>query len=222
MDIVSRLKQFIESHGIAVTQFADTCRIPRPTLSQLLNGRNKKVSDEIISKIHTAYPSLSMMWLMFGEGNMEAGDMTRTASQAAVAAEPAAPMRPIDMEVRSVPRPITTPPMPDAAPKMSQCDMGAPSSMQSAMAENDGADSPDLLKFDVAYIADSPDNMAKRQREFGRTHSAAEERTKDHSDGRITFDTSRKGKRVVSIVVYYDDKSYESFVPDPSARSPFS
>lgn len=70
MDIVSRLKLFLQQNGIANSQFADTCDIPRPTLSQLLNGRNKKVSDELISKIHRAYPSLNIMWLMFGDGEM--------------------------------------------------------------------------------------------------------------------------------------------------------
>lgn len=70
MDIVNRLKLFMESQRIANSQFADTCRIPRPTLSQLLNGRNKKISDEFIGKIHEAYPHLSVLWLMFGEGEM--------------------------------------------------------------------------------------------------------------------------------------------------------
>lgn len=70
MDIVSRLKKFLDQAGISNSQFADTCDIPRPTLSQLLNGRNKKVSDEVIGKIHRAYPSLNVMWLMFGDGEM--------------------------------------------------------------------------------------------------------------------------------------------------------
>ena len=70
MDIVSRLKLFLQESGIAYSQFADNCEIPRPTLSQLLNGRNKKVSDEIIAKIHRAYPALNIMWLMFGDGDM--------------------------------------------------------------------------------------------------------------------------------------------------------
>jgi transcriptional regulator with XRE-family HTH domain len=70
MDIVTRLKMFLEQAGISNSQFADTCDIPRPTLSQLLNGRNKKVSDEVIGKIHRAYPSLNVMWLMFGDGEM--------------------------------------------------------------------------------------------------------------------------------------------------------
>ena len=70
MDIVSRLKKFLEHAGISNSQFADTCVIPRPTLSQLLNGRNKKVSDEVIAKIHRAYPTLNIMWLLFGDGEM--------------------------------------------------------------------------------------------------------------------------------------------------------
>lgn len=71
MDLVNRLKFFLEKRNIAISQFADTCKIPRPTLSQILNGRNKKISDELITKIHNAYPSLSVLWLMFGEGDME-------------------------------------------------------------------------------------------------------------------------------------------------------
>lgn len=70
MDIVSRLKEFINYLNIPVTQFADACKIPRPTLSQLLNGRNKKVSDELLRKLHTEYPSLNVLWLLYGEGDM--------------------------------------------------------------------------------------------------------------------------------------------------------
>jgi transcriptional regulator with XRE-family HTH domain len=73
MDIVTRLKMFLEQAGISNSQFADTCDIPRPTLSQLLNGRNKKVSDEVIAKIHRAYPTLNIMWLLFGDGEMIMG-----------------------------------------------------------------------------------------------------------------------------------------------------
>lgn len=70
MSIVSRIKTFLSVNGIANSIFADKCDIPRPSVSQLLNGRNKKVSDDVLTKIHLAYPQLSMMWLMFGEGEM--------------------------------------------------------------------------------------------------------------------------------------------------------
>lgn len=71
MDIATRLRQFMAYRNIASSQFADNADIPRPTLSQLLNGRNKKISNELIGKIHEAFPSLNVMWLMFGEGDME-------------------------------------------------------------------------------------------------------------------------------------------------------
>lgn len=69
-NIAIRLKILMEKMGISNSQFADECKISRPTLSQLITGRNKKVSDVIISQIHAAYPNLSVLWLLFGEGEM--------------------------------------------------------------------------------------------------------------------------------------------------------
>lgn len=73
MDIVSRLKSFIDYLGLTYSTFADHAGITRPTLSQILNGRNKKISNELINKIHDAFPSLNIMWLMFGDGSMIVG-----------------------------------------------------------------------------------------------------------------------------------------------------
>lgn len=87
MDLVNRLKYYLEENKIAISQFADKCRIPRPTLSQILNGRNKKISDELISKIHEAYPDLSVLWLMFGEGDMVTTANTRISEPENTAAD---------------------------------------------------------------------------------------------------------------------------------------
>lgn len=67
-NFASRLKLFIDTNGLSPSQFADMCRIPRPTLSQVLSGRNKKISDVLLRPIHDAFPDLSLLWLMFGEG----------------------------------------------------------------------------------------------------------------------------------------------------------
>ncbi len=69
-NFATRLKLFMDSIHVQSSQFADMCEIPRPSFSQLLSGRNQKVSDILIKKIHSAYPDLSVMWLMFGEGPM--------------------------------------------------------------------------------------------------------------------------------------------------------
>ena len=73
-NVAERLKIFIEKKGLSYSQFADACGIPRPSLSQLLTGRNKKISDIMVGQIHNMFPDLSIVWLLFGEGNMENGD----------------------------------------------------------------------------------------------------------------------------------------------------
>ena len=70
MDILSRLIKFRDFTELSNSQFADKAGIPRPTLSQFLNGRNKRLSDDLAMKLHVAYPQLNMLWLMFGEGDM--------------------------------------------------------------------------------------------------------------------------------------------------------
>lgn len=70
-NIAERLKYFIENRNLTNSQFADMCGIPRPSLSQLLTGRNKKMSDVMVRQIHNMFPELSIVWLLFGEGPME-------------------------------------------------------------------------------------------------------------------------------------------------------
>ena len=160
MDLVSRLKQYLDSRQISITQFADECGIPRPTGSQLLAGRNKKVSDEIISKIHAAYPDLNIVWLMFGEGYMVTG--TPQNSSEKIQAPVRAPEAPATFTFASPAEP-PVPPTPGSRP---------------------------------AETPDAPDEDS------------------------ITL-TPGKGKRVTGIVVYYDDCTYESFIPDPAHGHPF-
>lgn len=69
-----RLKVFMDSTGLNNSQFADKCGVPRPSFSQIITGRNKKVSDIMLTQIHNAFPELNMMWLIFGEGKMVDAD----------------------------------------------------------------------------------------------------------------------------------------------------
>lgn len=69
-NISIRLKLLLQKLGISSSVFADTCGISRATFSQLLTGRNKKISDVLVGQIHRAYPALSILWLLFNEGTM--------------------------------------------------------------------------------------------------------------------------------------------------------
>ena len=68
--MVERLKFYIETQGMIASQFADAIGMPRSSFSQLLTGRNKSISDATIGKNHAAFPTLSISWLLFGEGSM--------------------------------------------------------------------------------------------------------------------------------------------------------
>ena len=70
MDIASRLVEFKNYCGLTNSEFCDMTNIPRPTLSQFLSGRNKRLSDNLAARIHEGFPNLNMMWLLFGEGDM--------------------------------------------------------------------------------------------------------------------------------------------------------
>lgn len=157
MDIVSRIKTFLSVNGIANSIFADKCDIPRPTLSQLLNGRNKKVSNEVLDKIHVAYPEMSMMWLMFGEGDM---------------------LTDIGKNITNV--------------------------ENSIFDENDEFETAKILdenKSNVEGVNSVTDVLQSITKNIGIKSAIKQSDTNDD-------------KKIVNIMVFYSDNSFESFVPD--------
>ncbi len=200
MDIVSRLKQYLEAHQISVTQFADTCGIPRPSASQLLNGRNKKVSDEVITKIHQSYPSLSMLWLLFGEGNMESGVNIETSE-----AQNAGNTDIFRSQQTDNPG--------------NDLEFSFASQLMSGESEknSDYGQGTNLHQEPQAPFYGS--SGVKTEKAEKAPQTGEEKRTTPTDTFTFTPDTR---KRVMSIVVYYDDNSFESFIPDPTRRTPFS
>lgn len=186
MDIVSRLKTFISYLNIPVTQFADSCNIPRPTLSQLLNGRNKKVSDELIGKIHETYPSLSVLWLMFGEGDMlHSGNIEISEPQTGSIFDFNNNEQAID-------------------------DQSTPSIDFNKNFSNSGSE-----KFDT------PSSLHSRhaESEYDEINNGSANKTEPKEptapSNTITFSADNR-KKIVNIIVYYNDNSFESFVPNPN------
>lgn len=175
MDIISRLKRFLEQNGISNSQFADTCEIPRPTLSQLLNGRNKKVSDEVISKIHAAYPALNILWLMFGDGEM-------FVSQGANS--------PGNSSAQNLSK----------TPQSGNLFMGANKSQSPS---SNPSRQPSTISFDDD---DSSHNNGGAVALSNALQSIA------RSNGSSPAPSSH-GRRIVNIMIFYDDNSFEQIVP---------
>lgn len=188
MDIVTRIKKFLNLMGIPNSQFADTCEIPRPTVSQLLNGRNKKVSDEIISKIHAAYPSLSVMWLLFGEEPMIIEDTAKSTSATNIERSEVNLFDENSAAVRD--------------------DRDADENSNLSGLTNHGRIVFDELKSYTS--ANNKDSNVKKQNIEQTiekiTHSAEFKKSNGET-------SSMSSKEIVSIMVFYSDNSFESFKP---------
>lgn len=65
----TRLKHFLDAENISQSQFADTIKVVRASVSHVLSGRNNP-SYEFMKAIMTSYPQLNMEWLMLGKGKM--------------------------------------------------------------------------------------------------------------------------------------------------------
>lgn len=185
MDIVSRLKDFREHLNLSVTQFADLCNIPRPTMSQLLSGRNKKVSDELLRKFHQQFPQLNLMWLLFGEGDMLASGNFETSEPQNSPSEP-------EIQIETS----------DSQPIDSQLDFRLP--FGNSDAENFETETTAFPGIESRRIfpVKEPSDPEKPQ------------------PTTISFNSDSE-KKIVNIIVYYNDNSFESFVPGlPGTRHP--
>ncbi len=76
----TRLKQFLAAENISQSQFADTIKVVRASVSHVLAGRNKPGYD-FIRAIMLAYPHLNMEWLILGKGKMYRAPVQETGSE---------------------------------------------------------------------------------------------------------------------------------------------
>ncbi|GAB3195684.1 transcriptional regulator with XRE-family HTH domain [Pontibacter aydingkolensis] len=67
--MIDRIRELMEHKGFTSSQFADTVDVPRAVISHILSGRNKP-SLEVVTKVVSAFPDVSMSWLLLGEGDM--------------------------------------------------------------------------------------------------------------------------------------------------------
>lgn len=228
MDLVNRLKFYMDSKGIAISQFADSCGIPRPTMSQILNGRNKKVSDELIAKIHSSYPDLSVLWLMFGEGPMLSNANIEIS-------EPQNAQNPASSSVLSVDNggntisgvPSTSvqdfgsekSAMPNSAnfgANSSSSGSSAPSSLPQSPA---AGSAPRFFEGLIDFEFENADGAGSSSP--GTADGSAEEGAASSPLSGVANDPSSLGallngtpaKRITNIVVFYSDNSFQSFFP---------
>ena len=68
-----RILQIIQEEALTNAEFAEKIGISTSALSHILTERNKP-SLEVVMRIHKAYPSINLNWLLYGEGEMKTSE----------------------------------------------------------------------------------------------------------------------------------------------------
>lgn len=122
--MITRIRELLEARQLSPTQFADLIGVGRPVISHILSERNKP-SLEVVQKIISAFPDISLPWLLAGTGPMLATAAATAPTALPAAAETpqrASPAVPIaaSAAVPPTPAPITRPTAPTHSVAASQ------------------------------------------------------------------------------------------------------
>ncbi len=193
-NIAIRLKILIAELGINSSVFADNCGISRATLSQLLTGRNKKISDVLISQIHKAYPSLSILWLLFNEGPMWNNDSGSNNSDFKDNKT-----NPLNIESNDPANSLLT----KSASASIDTDVISPNSLNSdILRDSQRADNNDQML-----------NLTQNKCEPKDTQQASSIKDNTFELVKEIEMLRKKIRKVVQITIYYDDSTFETFYP---------
>lgn len=210
MDIASRLRKFIDSIGVPDAQFADFTGLKRPTLSQILTGRNKKVSNEFVERLHKSFPKLNVLWLLFGEGNMT------TDSNMQISESENDPIIAIDESKQS------------ESEELNDRDLSSDYSMNSESNRGKTAFQQDTTSNKATAAYDTTDldaveeelfsNHSPKYSQAGKannTPQAIDPQISHRNESTPDYSPLPVDKRKVkTIMVFFDDGSYQSFKPE--------
>lgn len=219
MSIIERLKQFIEHTGMSNSQFADFAGIPRPTLSQLVHGRNKTISDQLLRKLDEKFPQLDIRWLLCGKGTMLlTPDIEISEPQNGFFLDENDAYHPdISDDARSV----------SASEYAPQENQNRKNALSSASADEknlrQGGDYSPVTDFSSMMAAEmeetppygSPSTPSDVFSRYGGRGMADTVEHAGHSavDPTPSPEQSGAGREIESIIVFYSDKSFATFYP---------
>lgn len=188
-NVAFRLKLFMKKIGVNSTLFAANCGISPATLSQLLTGRNKKISDVLVSQIHKAYPELSIMWLLFNEGEMMLNNGQDSFSNISSSLF----VDDYNFEINN----------------------GSKTDIPSNTFLNQNNENPD---FTGKMSATSSEGIVNGVNLAGKLSQSTDNKqnNREKLSSEFTNDSDKlatKQRRVIQVTIYYDDNTFESFFP---------
>ena len=182
--MTDRIIQVLEYSQLSKSNFAEKIGINPSGLTHILNGRNQPSLD-IVKKIVTAFPEISSEWLVMGMGNMLRSDVPVVHVE-----EPVQPKS--DLELRQTS-------LFDSVDDMSEPETPAQT------------EQPVVAQEPVVEAMSAPEPVrpvSTRSRGRNAESHLAPERPK-----RERISNSQGDKKIVKIVFFYDDQSFDEYHP---------
>lgn len=193
--MVDRIKQVLEYSQMSTSAFADKIDISRSSLTHIFTGRNQPSLD-VAKKILLAFPEISTEWLIMGMGNM----------LQSVQPQPSKPAAQATSEVS----PNTL--------EQAQFDLFAEVSEQSAHEEISSPLDADSVKDVGSEEVNASLSSVVEPEVVQKSQTRAKARTSEtnisaRESKRDRNINSRGDKKVVQIVFFYEDRSFEVYTP---------
>ncbi|WP_426492224.1 helix-turn-helix domain-containing protein [Hymenobacter sp. 102] len=197
--MLDRIRQLLAEQNLSSTQFADSIGVSRPVVSHILSGRNKP-SLEVVQKIVTAFPDISISWLLTGSGAMRESKVQQDASilpKRKPVTAPAESRRSTELDLKtsaesSPQNPVAAPSEPLTLPEPPQIPRPLPPKPVEPAPPSDSA----VVSASVASRPSSPPAPAPA------------------SDVALAQALAEPGKLIRRIVIFYQDGTFSAYQPE--------
>jgi transcriptional regulator with XRE-family HTH domain len=185
-----RIEYLMNLHQLTPSQFADRTGIQRASVSHILGNRNKP-SLEIMLKIYRAFPGVSLEWLAAGDGELPSIDVETENADSED-----------DVAITETTRVVA----PSLFPSFMDDELPNKKSVVAAQEINNKKEEAKEKITNVPTSADDVPEVAGRE-------TAAP--TSAEPDAQLSLKVGGD-RRVKEIKVFYDNGTYETFLPEKS------
>lgn len=197
-----RVRQVMEHYKLSQKEYADALGISAGSISSVLSGRTAPTNN-LIQAVHKTYPAVNVNWLMFGEGEMllplSGGSTIVTESQVVGAVFDPSPGA-IDATGQNFGFFIDDEPTLFDTPAPPTANAGTAASASSTPAKSNPSVSGLPARQGVPVAA-----QRAAQPDFSMAAVLSELKKANENDKPL--------RRIKEIRVFYDDGTYEAFVP---------
>lgn len=222
--MVNRINLILQAKNLSSKQFAEEIGVQPSGLSHILSGRNNPSLD-FMMKVVNRYPEIDIKWLMFGRGEMYDQGHRQSVSAPSASTVQAGQVRPAEASpivnaVSASPSQVaaaSVAPQPPVATASKHDKMSVPEldfGNDSVSNPSVETSAPTLFSHTGPVVAVPVAPPASVSGRVGKTMPRENPKNETASAVDSNFPIFATTKKIVKIVVLYDDKTFTEYFPE--------